>query len=121
MKMAILKGPSLMGQPGLIARCRMPFWVYGRDRETGKPTEPLFSDATSDTAARAEATEQGMIVERIELHTEADSAGPTAMPRDAAPPASEIPSREERVNEVIAAYLRSAETGRAPDPASWLA
>jgi serine/threonine protein kinase/WD40 repeat protein len=31
------------------------------------------------------------------------------------------PSREERVNEAIAAYLRAAEAGQAPDPECWLA
>jgi WD40 repeat protein len=31
------------------------------------------------------------------------------------------PSREERVNEAIAAYLRAAEAGQAPDPEGWLA
>jgi hypothetical protein len=48
----------------------MPFWVYGRDSETGQPTDPLFSEEASVEAARAEATAQGMIVESVVRHTD---------------------------------------------------
>ena len=37
------------------------------------------------------------------------------------PPLADTPSREERINEAIAAYLRAAEAGQPPDPEPWLA
>jgi WD40 repeat protein/serine/threonine protein kinase len=37
------------------------------------------------------------------------------------PPSPDHLSREERINEAIAAYLRAAEAGQAPDPEGWLA
>src|SRR6516165_8408192 len=36
-------------------------------------------------------------------------------------PPADHPSREERTNEAIAAYLRSAEAGQTPDLETWLA
>lgn len=43
----------------------MPFWVYGRDRETGGSAE-FFSPALSEAEAREAAREQGIIIERVE-------------------------------------------------------
>jgi WD40 repeat protein len=37
------------------------------------------------------------------------------------PPPADTPSREERINEAIAAYLRAAEAGQPPHPDHWLA
>jgi hypothetical protein len=48
----------------------MAFWVYGRDSQTGAKTDPLYSEAASEEAARAEATAQGMVVESVERHDE---------------------------------------------------
>lgn len=44
----------------------MPYWVHGRDNESGEPTDPFFTDAEDETVARAEATAQGIIVETVE-------------------------------------------------------
>jgi hypothetical protein len=46
----------------------MAYWVYGRDRTTGQPTEPFFSEAQTEETARAEAAAQDMIVESVERH-----------------------------------------------------
>ncbi len=43
----------------------MPYWIRGRDSQTGKPTDPFFSDSDDEAAARAEATTQGMVVESV--------------------------------------------------------
>lgn len=60
----------------------MPFWVNGRDSQTGQATDPFFSEAGSEEAAREEATAQGMIVESVERHTETERS-----PQRAPPPA----------------------------------
>lgn len=57
----------------------MAFWVYGRDQETGEQTE-LYSEAASEDAARAEATEQGLIVERVEASVAPDQPELPAQP-----------------------------------------
>jgi len=46
----------------------MPYWIRGRDNQTGKPTDPFFSDSDDEAAARAEATTQGMVVESVVRH-----------------------------------------------------
>jgi len=53
----------------------MPFWVYGRDRESGEPTE-FFSDAANEAEARSQASEQGIVVERIEAAPESSGEIP---------------------------------------------
>ena len=45
----------------------MPFWVYGRDSDTGE-TAQFLSEAATEQAARAEAGEQGIIVDSVESH-----------------------------------------------------
>lgn len=42
----------------------MPYWVYGNDRETGE-RDSFYSEARDDQAARAEASAQGLFVERV--------------------------------------------------------
>lgn len=49
----------------------MAYWVYGQDAQTGERTDPLFSEAATEEAARAEAIAQGMIVESVERHDDA--------------------------------------------------
>jgi hypothetical protein len=44
----------------------MRYWVYGLDNLSKQPREPLFLEAESLEAARAQATELGMQVEDIE-------------------------------------------------------
>ncbi len=48
----------------------MAYWVYGRDSQTGEKTNPFFSEAATEDAARAEATAQSMLVEWVETHVE---------------------------------------------------
>jgi hypothetical protein len=43
----------------------MPYWIRGRDRETGRALEPFPSDAPSEMAARVDAIASGIIVESI--------------------------------------------------------
>ena len=59
----------------------MGFWVHGRDSDSGKPTEPFFSDADSEDAAREQAAAQGIIVESIVLHVDDTvAAKPASVP-----------------------------------------
>lgn len=44
----------------------MGYWVYGNDRETGARAS-FYSDATDEDAARLQAREQGIFVERLEM------------------------------------------------------
>ena len=44
----------------------MPYWIYGRDDQTGETTRPYYSDSNDETIARALAEEQGLIVDSIE-------------------------------------------------------
>ena len=44
----------------------MPFWIYGRDGETGQPTDPFFSDSRDESAARREAEALGIQIESVE-------------------------------------------------------
>ena len=55
----------------------MPFWLYGRDSITGQPTDPFFSAAATEEAARSEATAQGMLVDSVEAHLDPQGAWPT--------------------------------------------
>ena len=55
----------------------MAFWLYGRDPITGQPTDPFFSAATTEEAARSEATAQGMLVDSVEAHLDPQDAWPT--------------------------------------------
>ena len=41
----------------------MPYWIRGRDSQTGGPTAPFFSAADNEAAARTEAISPGMVVE----------------------------------------------------------
>jgi len=43
----------------------MPYWIRGRDRETGRVLEPFPSDAPSEMSARVDAIASGIIVESI--------------------------------------------------------
>lgn len=59
----------------------MPYWVHGHDRETGA-AETFFSEQPTEEAARREATEQGLFIERIVM----DGPMPNALPAQAAEP-----------------------------------
>jgi hypothetical protein len=82
----------------------MPFWVYGRDSETDQPTDPMFSQADTEDAARAEATSQGLIVERVEPHIEEEAVLPTAQP--AATRAHQLTANQHQIINDLAWYLR---------------
>src|SRR5262249_37910153 len=63
--------------------------------ETGQPAEPFFSDAGTEGAARSQASAQGILVERVEVHTEglappssAIITSPPQQPREPARPGS---------------------------------
>jgi hypothetical protein len=44
----------------------MQYWVYGVDSSSKQPRDPLFLEADSEDAARAQATAEGMQVEEVE-------------------------------------------------------
>jgi hypothetical protein len=63
----------------------MRFWVYGVDRTSKQPRDPLFLEADSEEAARAAASAEGMQVEEVEV------VRPRAEPPPAPPPPVEPP------------------------------
>ena len=91
----------------------MPYWVHGRDAETGELIEPMFSEAESEEAARAEATARGMIVERVEPHVERETTGeprsillPQQEPAsDSQGPAHELAAEQVKVISSLASYM----------------
>ncbi len=46
----------------------MPYWIYGRDRETDTSADPFFSESDNDSAARFEPENQGARVESDVRH-----------------------------------------------------
>ena len=93
----------------------MPYWIHGRDAETGEPTEPMFSEAQSEEAARAEATAQGMIVEWVKPHVEEETTGEPRsilLPQQEPDPASdsqgsahELTAEQAKVISSLASYM----------------
>jgi hypothetical protein len=67
----------------------MPYWIHGRDSESNEIVSPFFSAATSEEEARAQATSQGMVVERVERVAENQEASQTAITPDSVPPGRE--------------------------------
>ncbi len=43
----------------------MPYWIRGRDSQTGEPTTPFFRETDNESAAQVEAITRGMIVDFI--------------------------------------------------------
>ncbi len=60
----------------------MPFWVHGRDSESGEETDPFFSVAATEADARAQAEAQGILVEDVQESedTSLDSLPPVVLP-----------------------------------------
>src|SRR5262245_33753287 len=78
--------------------------VYGRDAQSGEHTDPFFTEAATEAAARAEAAAQGMIVESVEPHV--DTTGARA-PREGRPePQYEFTPDQDREIAGLAWYMR---------------
>jgi hypothetical protein len=44
----------------------MPYWVYGRDSQTGERRDPLFIETDDEVEARTVAAEAGMAIDEVE-------------------------------------------------------
>src|SRR5262245_13027050 len=54
----------------------MPYWVYGQDKKTGQPCDPIVVETDDEAMARREAARLGMEVEETEqvAHQEINDA-----------------------------------------------